>query len=122
MHGSFSVKSDVFSFGVLALEIVSGQKSNLFHVGDNTEVLTSYVSIKTYLLISHNVSEINLLNVDQMLAGLEELEGRNNIKHHRSLYNFWFKYRNRKVHPHWSTMCPRNRGYPANNGLGPADA
>ncbi|XP_030442478.1 cysteine-rich receptor-like protein kinase 44 [Syzygium oleosum] len=43
MHGNFSVKSDVFSFGVLVLEIVSGQKNNLFRVGDNTEVLTSYV-------------------------------------------------------------------------------
>ncbi|KAI6704350.1 hypothetical protein NL676_007312 [Syzygium grande] len=43
MHGNFSVKSDVFSFGVLVLEIVSGQKNNLFRVGDNSEVLTSYV-------------------------------------------------------------------------------
>ncbi|KAK2991023.1 hypothetical protein RJ640_005505 [Escallonia rubra] len=30
MHGQFSVKSDVFSFGVLLLEIVSGQKNNYF--------------------------------------------------------------------------------------------
>ncbi|KAF8030083.1 hypothetical protein BT93_E2492 [Corymbia citriodora subsp. variegata] len=43
MHGNFSIKSDIFSFGVLVLEIMSGQKNNLFHVGDNTEVLTSYV-------------------------------------------------------------------------------
>ncbi|XP_039168230.1 putative receptor-like protein kinase At4g00960 [Eucalyptus grandis] len=43
MHGNFSVKSDVFSFGVLILEIVSGQKNNLFRLGDSTEVLTSYV-------------------------------------------------------------------------------
>ncbi|KAL3740530.1 hypothetical protein ACJRO7_021762 [Eucalyptus globulus] len=43
MHGNFSIKSDVFSFGVLILEIVSGQKNNLFRVGDNTEILTSYV-------------------------------------------------------------------------------
>ncbi|KAF7850616.1 hypothetical protein BT93_L5191 [Corymbia citriodora subsp. variegata] len=42
MHGNFSIKSDVFSFGVLVLEIMSGQKNNLFHVGDNTEILTSY--------------------------------------------------------------------------------
>ncbi|RWR90857.1 cysteine-rich receptor-like protein kinase 25 [Cinnamomum micranthum f. kanehirae] len=27
MHGQFSIKSDVFSFGVLLLEIVSGQKN-----------------------------------------------------------------------------------------------
>lgn len=28
MHGQFSVKSDVFSFGVLLLEIISGKRRN----------------------------------------------------------------------------------------------
>ncbi|XP_039168266.1 cysteine-rich receptor-like protein kinase 10 [Eucalyptus grandis] len=43
MHGTFSIKSDVFSFGVLVLEIVSGQKNTLFGMDDDTEVLISYV-------------------------------------------------------------------------------
>ncbi|KAI6704388.1 hypothetical protein NL676_007350 [Syzygium grande] len=43
IHGNFSVKSDVFSFGVLVLEIVSGQRNNLYRTGNETEVLTSYV-------------------------------------------------------------------------------
>ncbi|THG09337.1 hypothetical protein TEA_008864 [Camellia sinensis var. sinensis] len=42
MHGQFSVKSDVFSFGVLVLEIVSGQKNNCFQNEDNVEDLLSY--------------------------------------------------------------------------------
>ncbi|GKV51942.1 hypothetical protein SLEP1_g58555 [Rubroshorea leprosula] len=42
MHGQFSIKSDVFSFGVLLLEIVSGQKNNCFQNGENTEDLLSY--------------------------------------------------------------------------------
>ncbi|XP_004134966.3 cysteine-rich receptor-like protein kinase 10 [Cucumis sativus] len=41
-HGQFSIKSDVFSFGVLVLEIVSGQKNNCFSHGENTEDLTSF--------------------------------------------------------------------------------
>ncbi|KAL5579126.1 hypothetical protein UlMin_011568 [Ulmus minor] len=41
-HGRFSVKSDVFSFGVLVLEIISGQKVNNFRQGENTESLMSY--------------------------------------------------------------------------------
>ncbi|GMN49765.1 hypothetical protein TIFTF001_018922 [Ficus carica] len=42
MHGQFSVKSDVFSFGVLLLEIVSGQKNNCFCHGEHVEDLLSY--------------------------------------------------------------------------------
>ncbi|KAF3967214.1 hypothetical protein CMV_008768 [Castanea mollissima] len=42
MHGQFSVKSDVFSFGVLVLEIISGQKNNSFQNGENIEDLLSY--------------------------------------------------------------------------------
>ena len=44
-RGEFSVKSDVFSFGVLILEIVSGQKVKNFHEGDKVESLLSYVRI-----------------------------------------------------------------------------
>ncbi|GAA0159541.1 transmembrane signal receptor [Lithospermum erythrorhizon] len=31
MHGHFSMKSDVFSFGILVLEIISGKKNNRFY-------------------------------------------------------------------------------------------
>ncbi|RZB43814.1 Cysteine-rich receptor-like protein kinase 8 [Glycine soja] len=40
MHGQFSVKSDVFSFGVLVLEILSGQKNRGIHHAEN--VLLSF--------------------------------------------------------------------------------
>ncbi|GLT31002.1 hypothetical protein SLA2020_057700 [Shorea laevis] len=42
MHGQFSIKSDAFSFGVLLLEIVSGQKNSCFRIGENIEDLLSY--------------------------------------------------------------------------------
>ncbi|GAA0141860.1 transmembrane signal receptor [Lithospermum erythrorhizon] len=42
MHGQFSVKSDVFSFGVLVLEIISGKKNNSFYQSKNSEHLLSY--------------------------------------------------------------------------------
>ncbi|XP_062087466.1 cysteine-rich receptor-like protein kinase 44 [Humulus lupulus] len=41
LHGQFSPKSDVFSFGVLLLEIISGQKNNCFRQGENVEDLLS---------------------------------------------------------------------------------
>ena len=56
MFGQFSIKSDVFSFGVLILEIVSGQKIISFRNGKNVKYLLNYVSTlikgKKYIGIS----------------------------------------------------------------------
>ena len=45
IFGQFSIKSDVFSFGVLILEIVSGQKITSFCNGEKVEYLLNYVSM-----------------------------------------------------------------------------
>lgn len=45
MHGQFSFKTDVYSFGVLVLEIISGKKNSCFSNEDNMEDLLSFVSI-----------------------------------------------------------------------------
>ncbi|XP_019057905.1 PREDICTED: cysteine-rich receptor-like protein kinase 27 [Tarenaya hassleriana] len=37
MHGRFSVKTDVHSFGVLVLEIIMGQRNNGYGHGENTD-------------------------------------------------------------------------------------
>ncbi|KAK7280209.1 hypothetical protein RJT34_25271 [Clitoria ternatea] len=42
MRGQFSVKSDVFSFGVLVLEIVSGKKNTDFYQSNHANDLLSY--------------------------------------------------------------------------------
>ena len=46
MHGEFSVKSDVYSLGVLVLEIISGKKNSDFYESEVAEDLLSYVSVK----------------------------------------------------------------------------
>jgi len=47
MDGIFSVKSDVFGYGVLGLEIISGKKNKAtYHVEPQLNLL-SYVSNKT---------------------------------------------------------------------------
>jgi hypothetical protein len=62
MHGQFSVKSDVFSFGVLVPEIISGQKNstNIGH-GNDIEYLLRYVSDRytRTLYDSNNIVEID---------------------------------------------------------------
>lgn len=44
MHGYLSVKTDVFSFGILVLEIVSGRKNHDGRLGGGKADLLNYVS------------------------------------------------------------------------------
>ena len=75
-QGQFSVKSDVFSFGVLVLEIVSGQKPS-FRDGDDMEHLTSHVSTTIYKsktsLKDLPFNIVNSLRIN--FLGMETLEG-----------------------------------------------
>ncbi|XP_043807868.1 cysteine-rich receptor-like protein kinase 10 [Manihot esculenta] len=43
MHGQFSVKSDLYSFGVLLLEIICGKKNSSFYQTDGVEDLVSHI-------------------------------------------------------------------------------
>ncbi|XP_057986386.1 cysteine-rich receptor-like protein kinase 11 [Hevea brasiliensis] len=55
-NGIVSVKSDVFSFGVLILEIITGQKSNKFRIGEEGEGdLITFVS-KIFLFLYFSVT------------------------------------------------------------------
>ncbi|KAK6283620.1 hypothetical protein POUND7_002572 [Theobroma cacao] len=45
MEGLFSVKSDVFSFGVIVLEILCGQKNSGFYLTEHAQTLLAYVSL-----------------------------------------------------------------------------
>ncbi|KAI8556537.1 hypothetical protein RHMOL_Rhmol05G0260900 [Rhododendron molle] len=53
MYGQFSAKSDVFSFGVLVLEIISGKKNNISYQSNDASDLLSHVSFShTYILVN----------------------------------------------------------------------
>ncbi|KAL9456256.1 hypothetical protein AB3S75_005473 [Citrus x aurantiifolia] len=43
MEGLFSVKSDVFSFGVIVLEIISGKRNSGFYLTGHAQTLLAYV-------------------------------------------------------------------------------
>lgn len=53
MRGHFSIKSDVFSFGVLVLEIITGRKNSGTFDNEETEDLLSFVSTNTDLCINY---------------------------------------------------------------------
>ncbi|XP_019171535.1 PREDICTED: putative receptor-like protein kinase At4g00960 [Ipomoea nil] len=63
MHGHFSTKSDVFSFGVLVLEIVSGRRNTSFQYEDSAQDLLSYVWIHWQNWTASSV-------IDEMLRGV----------------------------------------------------
>jgi len=48
MEGLFSEKSDVFSFGVLLLEITSGKKNTSFYNHEQELSLLGYVSLSNH--------------------------------------------------------------------------
>lgn len=44
MHGHLSVKADVFSFGVVVLELISGQKNYSYNLALDSQNLLEWVS------------------------------------------------------------------------------
>jgi hypothetical protein len=50
LHGWYSIKSDVFSFGVLVLEILSGKKNKEFYHPDYHLNLIGHISINTAVI------------------------------------------------------------------------
>jgi len=53
MQGLFSEKSDIFSFGVLILEIISGRRNSSFYDNEHALTLLGFVSLNNsfFLLI-----------------------------------------------------------------------
>ncbi|KAI3695899.1 hypothetical protein L1987_78903 [Smallanthus sonchifolius] len=45
VHGRFSIKSDVFSFGVMVLEIINGKRNREFSHGDHRDTLLGHKSL-----------------------------------------------------------------------------
>ncbi len=48
LNGIFSIKFDVFSFGVVLLEIISGRKNTGFYQSEQAMSLLGYVSVLNF--------------------------------------------------------------------------
>lgn len=77
VDGLFSIKSDVFSFGVLVLETVSGRKNRGFHHPDHYHNLLGHVSKSKQLIQIVTILNLNeLLRYDLNFSGMETLDGK----------------------------------------------
>jgi len=71
--GQFSIKSDVFSFGVLLLEIICGNKNSALYHGNKTLNLVGYVSTYIFIFLFIYLSMLKLKCVIKGLFGLFNL-------------------------------------------------
>lgn len=70
IDGLFSVKSDVFSFGVLVLEIISGQKNRGFEHPEHNLNLLGHVSLSLRPL-NRSIAKFKMFRI---LSGVEIVE------------------------------------------------
>ena len=113
MEGIFSVKSDVFSFGVLVLEIVSGKRNRGFHNSGQDNNLLGYVSLNRLSFLFCLVRLITQFFLS-LLTDVGELERRKRARDRR-FDNCRFLIINvivpttwsLKMHTDWSFMCSR---------------
>lgn len=63
MHGQLSVKADVFSYGVLVLELISGKKNSNFYMEPDVNSLLEWVRTQIFfdsllcIILGHSISK-----------------------------------------------------------------
>ncbi|KAK4798207.1 hypothetical protein SAY86_030533 [Trapa natans] len=124
LYGQFSVKSDVFSFGILVLEIISGQKNNHFQSGETVQDLLSFVRCLCHKMskFSNNSPLILIFLNFSLAAGMEKLERGDSVEYHGSITRLWAKVGDTEMHSYRTLVCPRKCNKQTNYGFSCDDA
>lgn len=78
LEGLFSIKSDVFAFGVVLLEIISGRRNMEFFEDVN---LIGYVGSKVSLINTYVILLKAFIDSKLLITGMETLDERRGIRH-----------------------------------------
>lgn len=128
MRGNYSVKSDVFSFGVMVLEIVTGKKNNDCYTSRLSEDLLTLVSDVREYIFSIRCLKIVAAQLltdchDLNDSGVGALDGRVGIRADRPvLGRRLLPDRRTAVHPHRAAVRAGRPGGPACDVDGGHDA
>ena len=114
MRGHYSTKLDVFSFGVLVLEIVTGRRNSFAANSEHSQDLFGLVST----IISTSILRCSLhflwLAESELLAGVEALGGGNDRRASRPRIGQALPQRgDSEMHQHWAAVCPAEPHGPA---------
>ena len=104
------MKSDVFSLGVLMLEIVSGMKNRKFFHLDHHHNLVGHVSGNFSLSLSLSLSPLeNYVSICIVIAlGMVAMEGGQGLGTIIYMFGgFTFKSSNLKMYSSWFAMCSK---------------
>ena len=110
VDGRFSVKSDVFSMGVLMLEIVSAMKNRKFLHPNHHHNLLGHVSGKISLSLSLSLSFlVDFMSIYIVIAlGMVAMEGGQGLGTIIYMFGgFTFKSSNLEMYSSWFAMCSK---------------
>lgn len=111
IHGSVSPKIDIFSFGVLVLEIVTRRRNTSFNDCDTVNLLSDVCNLILHCRNPRHLSSLELKfqltnRWPTSFAGMEMLDTRDGIAVSGPNPRWILSNPSAKMHPNWAALRP----------------